>query len=136
MDTAKTTKKKIYKRWWFWAIVALIVILVIAGKEPNDKDNDYGPPDKIEVITYAQMAIEEYFPKAVFSKYFDEDYEYVAQVFNDDPKEAFARYKVEGKCRINEDAPLVFFCVIIEFNGNFESYTIDHVNIDNVVYVE
>lgn len=137
-NEVKTKKKKsIFKRWWFWVIVviAFFVVISFSGNETenstqtntdthsaqNSQISNVDAADNIEAITYAQVAIEEFYPNAKFSYYFDEDYHVVEQ---------HPRYKIEGQCFPTENSLPEKFCVIFEFtNDDRTEYILEYVKV-------
>ena len=66
MENTEKTKKRIYKKWWFWAIIVLLIIAVKAGSSLNGSDvststSNYQKNSDIEVtvLDFSTMSKEE-----------------------------------------------------------------------------
>jgi len=50
MSQQQRVKKPIWKRWWVWVIVGLLVIVMISGGNGNDEEAADEPEEQVEVV--------------------------------------------------------------------------------------
>ena len=54
MSQQQRVKKPIWKRWWLWVIVGLLVIAMISGGNGNDEEVADEPEEQVEVVEEAE----------------------------------------------------------------------------------
>lgn len=106
-----------YKIIGFIAFIIICIVLYFCTFGSNSKENNTSKePDEIELMTYAQMVLEDNLYKPDYSSY-KGDYEFI---------KTGLRYKIEGK--VNGEK----FWMIIEFvDETYEEYDLISLQIGN-----
>ena len=62
MPQQQRVKKPIWKRWWVWVVVGLLVIAMLGGGNGNDEESADEPEEQVEVVEEVEEE-----PKGVLS---------------------------------------------------------------------
>lgn len=94
----------------------------------KQKESAANEPDNIELVSYAQTVIEEFYPDSKFPLNSTREYKVVKTAL---------RYKIEGTFKETKDASYEDFCMIIEFvDDKYETYDLISLQIGKTTIFE